>query len=152
MQVSKKLRTFLLETDIEHVFILQLVQVKDHVVPMTVSLRWVTNVVMTMDVELRAIAMDKDRNVQPRPTNQTRLFAMKNMFATWGYVLMMVLIFSIYDNKLISLQECTGSICMAYGLESCQCKQGPNDPPEKLCELCCRMPSDDSTCKYDATL
>ncbi|KAH7636469.1 hypothetical protein HUG17_10439 [Dermatophagoides farinae] len=43
--------------------------------------------------------------------------------------------------------ECTGSICMAYGLESCQCKQGPNDSPAKLCELCCRMPSDDSTCK-----
>ena len=37
---------------------------------------------------------------------------------------------------------------MAYGLESCQCKQGPNDSPAKLCELCCRMPSDDSTCKY----
>ena len=37
---------------------------------------------------------------------------------------------------------------MAYGLESCQCKQRPNDPPTKLCELCCRIPSDDSTCKY----
>lgn len=24
--------------------------------------------------------------------------------------------------------ECTGSICLAYGLESCQCIPGPNDP------------------------
>ncbi|KAJ6222620.1 hypothetical protein RDWZM_001165 [Blomia tropicalis] len=51
------------------------------------------------------------------------------------------------EESVCYMGECTGSICMAYGLESCQCKQGPNDPPTKLCELCCRMPSDDSTCK-----
>ncbi|XP_017493589.1 PREDICTED: disintegrin and metalloproteinase domain-containing protein 10-like, partial [Rhagoletis zephyria] len=51
------------------------------------------------------------------------------------------------DEYVCYMGECTGSICMAYGLESCQCKQGPSDPPTKLCELCCRMPSDDSTCK-----
>ncbi|CAG2170054.1 unnamed protein product [Oppiella nova] len=36
---------------------------------------------------------------------------------------------------------------MAYGLESCQCRRGPNDPMTKSCELCCRLPSKDSTCK-----
>ena len=28
--------------------------------------------------------------------------------------------------------ECTGSICLAYGLESCQCRQGPEDKPTKV--------------------
>ena len=28
--------------------------------------------------------------------------------------------------------ECTGSICLAYGLESCQCRQGPDDKPTKV--------------------
>ncbi|KAG8235170.1 hypothetical protein J437_LFUL015476 [Ladona fulva] len=42
--------------------------------------------------------------------------------------------------------ECTGSICLAYGLESCQCLPGPKDPPTKACELCCKMPGDDSPC------
>ncbi|CAH1406553.1 unnamed protein product [Nezara viridula] len=32
--------------------------------------------------------------------------------------------------------ECTGSICLAYGLESCQCIPGPEDSPTKACELC----------------
>ncbi|KAH6931121.1 hypothetical protein HPB50_022245 [Hyalomma asiaticum] len=44
-------------------------------------------------------------------------------------------------------QECTGSICIAYGLQSCQCKRRPRDPVTKACELCCRLPGDDSTCK-----
>ncbi|CAL1285220.1 unnamed protein product [Larinioides sclopetarius] len=43
--------------------------------------------------------------------------------------------------------ECTGSICVAYGLESCQCRRGPNDPPTKACELCCKLPGDDYSCK-----
>ena len=43
-------------------------------------------------------------------------------------------------------QECTGSICIAYGLQSCQCLQGPNDPPTKACELCCKLPGDDQPC------
>nr|XP_037279237.1 LOW QUALITY PROTEIN: disintegrin and metalloproteinase domain-containing protein 10-like [Rhipicephalus microplus] len=43
--------------------------------------------------------------------------------------------------------ECTGSICIAYGLQSCQCKRRPHDPVTKACELCCRLPGDDSTCK-----
>ena len=28
--------------------------------------------------------------------------------------------------------ECTGSICLAYGLESCQCEQGPDDADTNL--------------------
>lgn len=43
--------------------------------------------------------------------------------------------------------ECTGSICLAYGLESCQCIPGPNDPKTKACELCCKLPGEDSPCK-----
>lgn len=43
--------------------------------------------------------------------------------------------------------ECTGSICLAYGLESCQCIPGPNDPKTKACELCCKLPGEDSLCK-----
>ncbi|XP_071866505.1 disintegrin and metalloproteinase domain-containing protein 10 isoform X2 [Bombus fervidus] len=42
--------------------------------------------------------------------------------------------------------ECTGSICLAYGLESCQCIPGPNDPPTKACELCCRLPGENQPC------
>ncbi|XP_043289218.1 disintegrin and metalloproteinase domain-containing protein 10-like [Venturia canescens] len=42
--------------------------------------------------------------------------------------------------------ECTGSICLAYGLESCQCIAGPNDPPTKSCELCCKLPGEDQPC------
>ena len=44
----------------------------------------------------------------------------------------------------ISLQECTGSICLAYGLESCQCSQGEGDSDTKPCELCCKLPGDPS--------
>ncbi|XP_035731065.1 disintegrin and metalloproteinase domain-containing protein 10-like [Vespa mandarinia] len=42
--------------------------------------------------------------------------------------------------------ECTGSICLAYGLESCQCIAGPEDPPTKSCELCCKLPGEDQPC------
>uniref|UniRef100_A0A182P2Y3 Disintegrin domain-containing protein n=1 Tax=Anopheles epiroticus TaxID=199890 RepID=A0A182P2Y3_9DIPT len=42
--------------------------------------------------------------------------------------------------------ECTGSICLAYGLESCQCAVGPNDPAIKACELCCKQPGEDKPC------
>ncbi|XP_033353105.1 disintegrin and metalloproteinase domain-containing protein 10-like [Bombus vosnesenskii] len=42
--------------------------------------------------------------------------------------------------------ECTGSICLAYGLESCQCIAGPVDPPTKSCELCCKLPGEDQPC------
>lgn len=45
-------------------------------------------------------------------------------------------------------KECTGSICLAYGLESCQCIPGPNDPPTKACELCCRLPGENQPCLY----
>lgn len=50
--------------------------------------------------------------------------------------------------KLVFQQECTGSICLAYGLESCQCIPGPNDPPTKACELCCRLPGENQPCLY----
>lgn len=43
--------------------------------------------------------------------------------------------------------ECTGSICLAYGLESCQCIPKPDDPKTKACELCCKLPGEESTCK-----
>lgn len=43
--------------------------------------------------------------------------------------------------------ECTGSICLAYGLESCQCIAGPSDPDTKACELCCKEPGEDTECK-----
>lgn len=43
--------------------------------------------------------------------------------------------------------ECTGSICLAYGLESCQCIPGANDLPTKSCELCCKQPGEEGVCK-----
>ncbi|CRK88806.1 CLUMA_CG002530, isoform A [Clunio marinus] len=43
--------------------------------------------------------------------------------------------------------ECTGSICLAYGLESCQCIPGPNDPKTKSCELCCKIPGENNPCR-----
>uniref|UniRef100_A0A1B0DAT4 Uncharacterized protein n=1 Tax=Phlebotomus papatasi TaxID=29031 RepID=A0A1B0DAT4_PHLPP len=43
--------------------------------------------------------------------------------------------------------ECTGSICLAYGLESCQCIPGPSDPTTKSCELCCKVPGENNPCK-----
>ncbi|KAJ8968654.1 hypothetical protein NQ314_002195, partial [Rhamnusium bicolor] len=42
--------------------------------------------------------------------------------------------------------ECTGSICLAYGLESCQCIPTSNDPKTKACELCCKLPGDNQPC------
>ncbi|XP_071444050.1 disintegrin and metalloproteinase domain-containing protein 10 [Hetaerina americana] len=50
------------------------------------------------------------------------------------------------DEFVCFMGECTGSICLAYGLESCQCLPSPKDPPTKACELCCKMPGDDSPC------
>ena len=35
---------------------------------------------------------------------------------------------------------------MAYGLESCQCQQGPDDSPTKSCELCCKEPGEGQPC------
>ncbi|XP_063909191.1 disintegrin and metalloproteinase domain-containing protein 10-like [Zophobas morio] len=42
--------------------------------------------------------------------------------------------------------ECTGSICLAYGLESCQCIPKKGDPKTKACELCCKHSGDDKPC------
>ncbi|CAG9860192.1 unnamed protein product [Phyllotreta striolata] len=42
--------------------------------------------------------------------------------------------------------ECTGSICLAYGLESCQCIPLKTDPKTKACELCCKLPGDNQPC------
>ncbi|CAH1975743.1 unnamed protein product [Acanthoscelides obtectus] len=44
-------------------------------------------------------------------------------------------------------QECTGSICLAYGLESCQCIPEKDDPKTKACELCCKLPGDNQPCR-----
>ena len=49
-------------------------------------------------------------------------------------------------------QECTGSICLAYGLESCQCIPGPRDSNIKACELCCKIPGDDQPCLWVCTI
>ncbi|XP_038223197.1 uncharacterized protein LOC119840581 [Zerene cesonia] len=44
------------------------------------------------------------------------------------------------DKELVCFMgECTGSICLAYGLESCQCAPRKDDP-RSACELCCRKP------------
>ncbi|EDV90783.1 uncharacterized protein LOC6569582 isoform X1 [Drosophila grimshawi] len=43
--------------------------------------------------------------------------------------------------------DCTGSICLAYGLESCQCIPGPQDDRIKSCELCCKLPGEESPCR-----
>ncbi|XP_034939829.1 disintegrin and metalloproteinase domain-containing protein 10-like isoform X2 [Chelonus insularis] len=54
---------------------------------------------------------------------------------------------TICNRELVCFMgECTGSICLAYGLESCQCIPGPNDPPTKACELCCRLPGGNQPC------
>lgn len=50
------------------------------------------------------------------------------------------------DEFVCFMGECTGSICLAYGLESCQCIPGPKDPLTKACELCCKKPGDDQPC------
>lgn len=42
--------------------------------------------------------------------------------------------------------ECTGSICLAYGLESCQCIPESNDPLTKACELCCQLSGGNQPC------
>ena len=47
---------------------------------------------------------------------------------------------------IVSFKECTGSICVAYGMESCQCMQGPDDSLTKACELCCKEPGEDKPC------
>ncbi|XP_053638432.2 uncharacterized protein Kul isoform X2 [Cherax quadricarinatus] len=42
--------------------------------------------------------------------------------------------------------ECSGSICLAYGLESCQCERNLGDPITKSCELCCKLPGENQLC------
>ncbi|KAK7069874.1 hypothetical protein SK128_009120 [Halocaridina rubra] len=42
--------------------------------------------------------------------------------------------------------ECSGSICLAYGLESCQCTRNRGDPITKSCELCCKLPGEHQQC------
>nr|XP_045622602.1 uncharacterized protein LOC123773138 [Procambarus clarkii] len=42
--------------------------------------------------------------------------------------------------------ECSGSICLAYGLESCQCDRSAGDPVTKSCELCCKLPGENQIC------
>ncbi|XP_023318436.1 disintegrin and metalloproteinase domain-containing protein 10 [Trichogramma pretiosum] len=59
---------------------------------------------------------------------------------------------TICNQELVCFMgECTGSICLAYGLESCQCIPGPDDPATKACELCCRLPGENQPClsSYD---
>ncbi|XP_014212080.1 disintegrin and metalloproteinase domain-containing protein 10 [Copidosoma floridanum] len=54
---------------------------------------------------------------------------------------------TICNKELVCFMgECTGSICLAYGLESCQCIPLPDDPPTKACELCCRVPGENQPC------
>ncbi|XP_066997248.2 disintegrin and metalloproteinase domain-containing protein 10 [Anabrus simplex] len=51
------------------------------------------------------------------------------------------------DEFVCFMGECTGSICLAYGLESCQCIPGPQDPKTKACELCCKESGEGKLCK-----
>lgn len=60
----------------------------------------------------------------------------------------MIYLYTHTRETFVSNKECTGSICLAYGLESCQCIPGPNDPPTKACELCCRLPGENQPCLY----
>jgi len=54
---------------------------------------------------------------------------------------------TVCNEEFVCFQgECTGSICLAYGLESCQCLQGPKDSPTKACELCCKEPGENKPC------
>ncbi|KAJ9591389.1 hypothetical protein L9F63_001995, partial [Diploptera punctata] len=54
---------------------------------------------------------------------------------------------TICNEELVCFMgECTGSICLAFGLESCQCIPGPHDSKTKACELCCKLPGDDQPC------
>ena len=53
---------------------------------------------------------------------------------------------SLLSQLKLPVKECTGSICLAYGLESCQCMEGPGDSPTKACELCCKEPGEDKPC------
>lgn len=54
---------------------------------------------------------------------------------------------TVCNEEFVCFQgECTGSICLAYGLESCQCMEGPGDSPTKACELCCKEPGEDKPC------
>ena len=40
---------------------------------------------------------------------------------------------TVCNQEFVCFQgECTGSICLAYGLESCQCLEGPGDSPTKV--------------------
>ena len=56
--------------------------------------------------------------------------------------------FSIYLKILITPQECTGSICLAYGMESCQCapnRDGGVDDT-RMCQICCKESKPNSPC------
>jgi len=54
---------------------------------------------------------------------------------------------TVCNEEFVCFQgECTGSICLAYGLESCQCMEGPDDSPTKACELCCKEAGEDKPC------
>ncbi|PZC85491.1 hypothetical protein B5X24_HaOG216599 [Helicoverpa armigera] len=53
------------------------------------------------------------------------------------------------DKELVCyMGECTGSICLAYGLESCQCAARKDDP-RSACELCCRKPGGACMSSFD---
>ncbi|XP_063704128.1 uncharacterized protein LOC134833659 [Culicoides brevitarsis] len=55
---------------------------------------------------------------------------------------------TICNNEFVCyMGECTGSICLAYGLESCQCIPGPDDNKTKACDLCCKEPGENKQCK-----
>ena len=59
---------------------------------------------------------------------------------------LLLLFFFFHINKQFSFSH-LGSICLAYGLESCQCHQGPDDSATKSCELCCKEPGEGQPCQ-----
>ncbi|ODN05356.1 Disintegrin and metalloproteinase domain-containing protein 10 [Orchesella cincta] len=50
------------------------------------------------------------------------------------------------EQSVCFMGECTGSICLAYGLESCQCTPEPWESTSKYCELCCKLPGEGQPC------
>jgi len=57
--------------------------------------------------------------------------------------------FSDCDAVLNGCQECSGSVCLMFDLESCQCQPSMSDDfdDQQLCQLCCMRPNDLQSCR-----
>jgi hypothetical protein len=65
------------------------------------------------------------------------------------YVRLSVCMSVLVKQIMTYFQECSGSICLAHGQESCQCAPTTSGDykDEKLCQVCCVDPAD-GACKY----